>query len=190
MGLSNPSSELIREFELQWKDEKIAALISIGAGHEGVIQVADSSSSSNGLSSTLNRMATDCERVALCLEDRFRNNNIYFRLNVEQGLQRHADGIRTEIGEIMAHTKAYLQANKASDLVDELVESLSRDCVAPEYTNSKQYYKETMDRYKTESNNLIGQVQSANVRSVIEGALTVLDSLQVSKVCLIFPTRH
>jgi predicted acylesterase/phospholipase RssA len=179
IGSSNPSNELIREFELQWKDEKIASLISMGAGHEGVIQAADSLST-NGLGTVLNRMVTDCERVALCLEDRFRDQNIYFRFSVEQGLQRRTDGIRTELGDIETHTKGYLQSGKTSDLIDELVESLSGDLEAPDYMNNINYFRQTMDRYVTNSRQILAEVRSEDERSAMNDAIALLESIRVS----------
>lgn len=181
MGLNNPSDELIKESELQWNGEKVMALVSIGAGYEGVIHAADSSSS-NELNSTLMRMATDCERVATCLEDRFRGKNIYFRLNVEQGFQLRTEGTRTMLEDIEPHTKAYLQTTKISILIDELVVSLVEDLEAPDYTSSSDYFRQIMDRYITDCNQILAEIRSDDARSVMNVVVTLLESVQVSRL--------
>lgn len=185
MGLSNPSNELLREFESQWKDEKIASLISIGAGHEGVIQVGDlaslsNNSPSNSLTTSLKRMATDCERVALCLQDRFRDQHIYFRFSVEQGLQNRTNGEQNRLADIEAHTKAYLQSSKTSDLVEEVVESLSGNLDAPHYTNSTEYFHQTLDRYITNCNQILEEIHIDGVTPTLKNVIALLESIQVS----------
>jgi hypothetical protein len=123
VGWSNPSTEIIREFEAEWRGQGILCFTSIGTGHQGVIQV-DTSSILNSINPTLEKMATDSQRVTEEIAHRFMGQRNYFRLNVEQGLQR-TDGQKTlKPEDVVVHTKAYLGSVWVDTSVDRLVDSI------------------------------------------------------------------
>jgi hypothetical protein len=82
MGWKNPSNEVIREFEALWPSQNIACLASVGSGHEGIIRI-EGPSGSEAVTNAMERIATDCEKIAQDVAYRFQGRNTYFRLNVE-----------------------------------------------------------------------------------------------------------
>jgi hypothetical protein len=74
----------------------------------------------------LAKLATDSESVAEDMERRYKNApNIYFRLNVDQGMQGITLEAWKKLHEVTAHTKAYLQKVGVSQKVDILVNVLT-----------------------------------------------------------------
>jgi hypothetical protein len=76
----------------------------------------------------LKTVATDPNHIAREMEEEFETMygpGVYFRLNVEQGMQ----GITLEkwekLGEIMEHTNQYLKMMKVSKSLDDLVDTLT-----------------------------------------------------------------
>ena len=64
-------------------------------------------------------MATDSERVAEEMTGRFEGTgDVYFRFNVDQGMQNMKDGSWERMSETMQHTKAYLQKHETSQKLD------------------------------------------------------------------------
>jgi len=79
-------------------------------------------------------MATDCEDIAREMDEKFLNNpGIYFRFNVEHGLQNIGLEEWMELGNIKAKTVAYLQDPREDRKTTEAATALnnndtSREC--------------------------------------------------------------
>jgi predicted acylesterase/phospholipase RssA len=108
LGGNNPSKAALEEYHSQYTNERIAALISIGAGQTGAIKLLNPSSSAD-VDAATRKIVTDAEPVAEALEHRFRNQGFYFRLNVGRGLQVTTENNKINLGEVEAHTKDYLK---------------------------------------------------------------------------------
>jgi hypothetical protein len=121
-GTNNPSRQVIAEAKSMWKDEDISALISIGAGQEGVLRIADSLSSPNVWDTVSERVATDTERIVEDVKDQF--EKVYFRLSVEQGLQQGVNMLPITLADIDTQTWAYLRSFDAGYLLKKAVKCL------------------------------------------------------------------
>jgi hypothetical protein len=129
LGTNNPATKAIEEFNSEWKDKKMVALISIGAGHEGVIALPDPSSLES-VHVVTRSLATDSEGVAEALERHFYKQEVYFRLSVAQGLQgaAGADFGGKSLAEINTHTRAYLETPSGGlRVVENIVRALTED---------------------------------------------------------------
>jgi hypothetical protein len=146
LGWNNPSKEVIREFETEWKREGILCFASIGTGHQGPEKV-NTSSVRSASKSTEERVAADCQQVAEEIAHRFQGQNNYFRLSVEQGLQSTEGQTTLRPGDVIVHTKAYLKSTWTDVSVDGLVGSLLRaDKIFP-WQTTRERFEETMESY-------------------------------------------
>ncbi|CAE6474253.1 unnamed protein product [Rhizoctonia solani] len=113
LGCSNPLAHVLAEVERIYPDRQVACIISIGAGHARTIQVP-SPSRWHRIQDVIvmKDMAVDNERVAEDIALRFQNTSgVYFRFNVDQGMQNMKEGSWERMGEAMQHTRAYIQRN-------------------------------------------------------------------------------
>ncbi|KEP45663.1 calcium-independent phospholipase A2-gamma, partial [Rhizoctonia solani 123E] len=120
LGCSNPITHVLSEVKRVYSDHHVACIISIGAGHTRTIQVPSPSRWRRTQDVIVMKdMATDSERVAEEMVARFEGiSGVYFRFNVDQGLQNMKDGSWERLGEAMQHTKAYLQKGETSQKLD------------------------------------------------------------------------
>jgi hypothetical protein len=122
LGTNNPSKEVLEECKSEYTKDNIAALISIGAGHDGAFGLLDLSSPTD-IDAAARRIATDAEPIVDELGHRFHNTGNYFRLSVQQGLQESAGDMDLE--EVEAHTIDYLRrAYGGYYIVEDVVKSL------------------------------------------------------------------
>jgi hypothetical protein len=126
LGTNNPSSQVVEEAKSMWRNERLAALISVGAGHEGIIQITDLPSP-DAWNIVLERIATDTEKVVESLKHHFGDQNIYFRLSVEQGLQRGINMAKIDLGDIDTQTWAYLDSHDAQYLIGKVAKCLGEN---------------------------------------------------------------
>ncbi|CAE6538597.1 unnamed protein product [Rhizoctonia solani] len=127
LGCSNPLVHVLNEVKQIHPERPISCIISIGAGQARTIQVP--SPSRLGWTRTQDvivtkGMATDSERVAEEMILRFQGTSgVYFRFNVDQGMQNMKDGCWERLAEAMQHTNAYLQKNETHQKLEEAVRS-------------------------------------------------------------------
>ncbi|CAE6460118.1 unnamed protein product [Rhizoctonia solani] len=137
LGCSNPLPHVLSEVKRIYPDRHLASIISIGAGHARTIQVpAPSRWHRTQDVIAMKDMARDSERVAEEMMGRFKGTgDVYFRFNVDQGMQNMKDGSWERIGEAMQHAKAYVQKGETSDKLDKAVHAsiLRRGAVATEH---------------------------------------------------------
>lgn len=179
---NNPSKEMIREFEAEWKREGILCFVSIGTGYQGVIQV-DPSCGPDTLQLTAEKMAMACQRVTEEIAYRFQGQRNYFRLNVEQGLQVTDDRKPLRLEDVIIHTKAYLDSNWADTSVNRLVYSLLRaDTVFP--------WQTTRDRFQQIMKTCLRHtrlcVDGIQIDSIKQEALEAVFTLEVIQVRVVF----
>jgi len=126
-GCNNPVSQLIEEAGRVFHDRRIACIVSIGTGQAETIGLPSPDVSQRLLPTKLVdvlwKMAVDCEAEAERVEKQFRSTpGIYFRLNVEQGLQQVLVAEWQKISEVTQHTKTYLQKELITQKVNVLVQ--------------------------------------------------------------------
>jgi hypothetical protein len=183
LGWKNPSNEVIREFEALWSSNNIASLTSIGSGHEGIIQINESSVS-EAAADAMERMATDCEKIAQEVACRFQGRDIYFRLSVEQGLQQQPARQPLTLSQIEAHTRSYLRSLDTNKTVNLLVTSLLQAIEVSSWTTTRDLFEKTIDGYIAEYTTFAEDIPVAAVQLlVLEGVMT----LKTIRVC-IFPS--
>ncbi|CAE7155282.1 unnamed protein product [Rhizoctonia solani] len=121
IGCSNPLVHVLSEVKRLYPDRHVACIISIGAGHARIVRVPDPSRWYRTQDMVVAKdMAVDGERVAEEVGLRFQGRSgVYFRLNVDQGMQNMKSGSWEKLGEATQHTQAYLQKNETNQKLDE-----------------------------------------------------------------------
>ena len=105
----------------------VGVLISLGSGHPGAIGLGTQGSWGKNLISTLMKIANDCEAVADEFLQRCINlPHVYFRFNVAHGMEHVSVEEWERDGEVVAHTRAYLQDSEVSGLLDAAVQHLCK----------------------------------------------------------------
>lgn len=112
LGYNNPTQVLRQEATHIWPSRSIGCIVSIGTG---VFGSRDVGRSIKPLFETLKAISTDTEKVAREvkeeMEHQFPEQQVYFRFNVQQGLETVGLEEWKEMGRIQTATEAYLQDN-------------------------------------------------------------------------------
>jgi len=128
VGRNNPSQLVLEEANAVFGDRHLCCLVSIGTGQTDVIAIQSPGIVQRlipaDIIEELRAIATDCETTHEDMSGRFANfSNIYFRLNVEQGMQ----GIRLseweKLDTVEAHTMHYLRRNEMDETLNVLVKT-------------------------------------------------------------------
>ncbi|KAG8746921.1 hypothetical protein FRC10_003092 [Ceratobasidium sp. 414] len=114
LGCNNPTALMLEEVSSIFPEREVGCVISVGTGQAQVVSIPKSRriswNSSKDSIMALQRIATDCEQTAQVIEKRFLDTpNIYFRFNVEQGLQDTGMAELGRLPEIAAHARHYNQ---------------------------------------------------------------------------------
>lgn len=179
IGWSNPSNEVIKEFESQWEGQNIACLASVGTGHEGVIQI-DPSLMPATVTTAMERITTNSERIEKEVAYRFRGHDTYFRLNVEHGLETKKEEKQITIEEIIAHTNAYLQSPGVTISVDALITSLLHATVVSSWSTTRDYFEKMMSNYIYDVKKALEDVQIDEVKAAAQEVVDTLEMIHVS----------
>jgi hypothetical protein len=130
LGSNNPTKLLMEEI-VTTLDQKcpVACIISIGTGKPKIIEFKTpglfQKTLPTDLINALKNMTTDCETVEREVRQRFSTNpGIYFRFNVEHGLENVSLEEWKELGNVKAKTIAYLGDHKIAGSVNEAVLAL------------------------------------------------------------------
>ena len=127
---NNPIKEVMDEaIHLFGNDRPLGILLSLGTGHPGTIGMSAPDAFQKilptQLITVLKNLATDCESTAADVERQLKNvSDRYFRFNVTHGAGAVSLEEWKKMGEVQAHTKAYLQEEKVSEAIDRLVNHL------------------------------------------------------------------
>ncbi|KAG6901047.1 hypothetical protein C0995_001463, partial [Termitomyces sp. Mi166 len=129
LGHSNPTNLVLKEVVMVFGLSKtVACLVSIGAGHPGHVSWDSTKLFSPKLVDLLNQIATDCETLTEDLVECYAGMpGVFYRLNVDQGLQKMALDDWNRQGEIQTHFLAYLHKLKVIQELNSLVNTL-HDC--------------------------------------------------------------
>jgi hypothetical protein len=123
LGCNNPLAHVLSEVKAMYPKRHVASVISIGAGHTRTIQIPESTWRHRFLPTNvilaMKDIATDSERVAEDMALRFSGTTgVYFRFNVDQGMQNVGLGEWERLGEVAAHARSYLQHGTTSQQMD------------------------------------------------------------------------
>jgi predicted acylesterase/phospholipase RssA len=129
MGCNNPTGEVLEEAKLIFPTRSIACILSIGTGKPNVNRLQGPTSFQRvvptNVINALKGIAIDCEGVAVDIGKRFGETpDVYFRFNVEQGMQNVMLGQWDKLGEVETYTRGYLQDPDVDRKIDAAVNAL------------------------------------------------------------------
>ncbi|KAG5340132.1 hypothetical protein C0989_002752 [Termitomyces sp. Mn162] len=126
LGHSNPTGLVLQEAELLFGASRlVACLVSIGAGHPGHVSWQPTKLFGQKLVDVLLKISSNYEQLAEEYTRRYIHMpGVFYRLSVEQGLQRMALDDWNRQDEILAHSTIYLQNAAVTQKVDNLVNAL------------------------------------------------------------------
>lgn len=120
IGHNNPIDLVLQEASILFPHRKVACIISIGTGkpknsklsRPGVFQ---RNMPRLGVAIAVGQIITDCEKTAEAMERRFRHTpNVYFRFNVDHGIDETRLGDWERMDEVHDVTNGYLSSEKVS----------------------------------------------------------------------------
>ncbi|CAE6425927.1 unnamed protein product [Rhizoctonia solani] len=119
LAVNNPTVRVLLEAKAVFPDRPVSCILSIGTGQAKTISVAKPSALTNAivpdmqLTNAVKKIATDCEKVADEMAGRFiKFPGVYFRFNVDQGMQNIGLGAFEKLSELAAHTGAYMRLHE------------------------------------------------------------------------------
>jgi hypothetical protein len=129
LGCTNPMAHVLAEVKNMYPGHHVSSILSIGAGHARTIQMPDPSLSQQILGTQqviiMKDMATNSERVAEEMTIRFQGTpGVYFRFNVDQGMQTVGAGDWERLNEVAAHTTVYLGKVETSKRIEQSVQAI------------------------------------------------------------------
>jgi hypothetical protein len=124
-------------------------------------------------------MATDGQRVAEEIAHRFIGQNNYFRLNVEQGLQRPDDHRALKLEDVVVHTRAYLGSAWVDASVGRIVDTLRTIEVLP-WQTTEESFKKDMKHYIS---NARASIEGITNQTINKEAAEVVSALELIRVC-------
>ena len=130
LGCNNPVKQVLEEAEAAFgSNQYVACIISIGSGQPGVVGLKSPDAFQKALPldliPVLRQIATDCESAAEDIEKRFKSiPNLYFRFNVEQGMQGVTLAEGGKLGEVTQHTMQYIQKLAVGERINAAVKAI------------------------------------------------------------------
>ncbi|KAJ7770434.1 acyl transferase/acyl hydrolase/lysophospholipase [Mycena metata] len=152
MGQNNPTAALLREAEVVFPDRHIAVIISLGTGQPHTINIPKPSGLQRlfplDVVEAIKGIATDCEKEHQSFAHYFDSvPHVYFRFNVERGMQDIQLNQWEKLGDVAANTRQYILSHpvesQLADAVKSLVEKIGRvpttslNAVPTEFNQSK-----------------------------------------------------
>ncbi|KAJ7886956.1 acyl transferase/acyl hydrolase/lysophospholipase [Mycena leptocephala] len=135
MGQNNPIAALLLEAQVMFPDRQIACIISLGTGQPHTIKLPKPSLLKRvfplDVIEAIKGIATDCEKQHQLSAHHFDPvPHVYFRFNVERGMQDIQLNQWERLGDVAANTRQYLLShpiqNQLADAVKSLVEKIGR----------------------------------------------------------------
>jgi patatin-like phospholipase/acyl hydrolase len=108
-GYNNPCDVLLKEAHEIFPNSELGCVLSIGTGLGAVVTIRDSRRS---ILDALKAMASSSKRVADQLDSRHGDSSIYYRFNVQRGLEDVILSDWKQASRISAHTHNYLQEER------------------------------------------------------------------------------
>lgn len=129
LGSSNPIAHVLNEVNGLYPTRHVSCIMSIGAGHARTIQVFNPSLSQRLMCTrgvkAMKDIATDNEREAEMTATRFQSRQgVYYRLNVDQGMQSMKAGDWERLDDIKAHAGAYMNKYGPSNTMQEAAKAI------------------------------------------------------------------
>jgi predicted acylesterase/phospholipase RssA len=127
---NNPVKVVIEEgARVFGPDRRVACVVSIGTGHQGTIGLGDADWYQALLPKNaielLKKLATDCEeKVAECEKQYGHLPGLYYRFNVEHGLEHVSLADWKMLPTVKTHTKVYLEKPSVECRLDQVVDVL------------------------------------------------------------------
>jgi hypothetical protein len=136
MGCNNPIVQVIEEAELVFDARRVACVISIGTGKAETIAIPSPSFFQLffpfDVVIAMRGIATDCERNAQEVARHFQGMpNVYFRFNVEQGMQTIGLGQWEQLDRVATHTSQYMRMQDVDDKLDAAVSGIRKSWALP-----------------------------------------------------------
>ncbi|KAF8218140.1 FabD/lysophospholipase-like protein [Mycena galopus ATCC 62051] len=130
MGRNNPIAALLSEAEVLFPDHQIACIFSLGAGQPHTINIPKPSLLNRFLPldvvKAVEGIATNCENEHQHFSQHFAPNpDVYFRFNVEHGMQTIQLNQWERLGDIAVNTRQYLLSRPIGTQLANAVKSLS-----------------------------------------------------------------
>ena len=132
VGSNNPINELHEEAaRLFSKSREVSCILSLGTGVRGTIQVEethlfDKILLPRNIIKGFKKLALDSERNAKMMAQKYAQvRSLYFRLNVEKGLERIRLADWEKLAEVRTHTLAYLDNPDIATKIDEIAHALT-----------------------------------------------------------------
>jgi patatin-like phospholipase/acyl hydrolase len=130
---NNPTKELLAEAAERFPGRRVACLLSLGTGQKSTIQLPKAGGIPKlqllKVVKLLQKIATDCEDTHQQLAKRFLArpglSGVYFRFNVEQGMQGVGLEEWKRLSEIRAHTSNYTRRHPCNQDIDRAVTAIS-----------------------------------------------------------------
>ena len=118
-GFANPAKELLQEAQRVFgEDANVATIVSIGSGKVKVTKMSKGDDE-DALVEALKRVALNTETTHAELEARLHDAFVYFRFNVDQGLDNSMDA-----SALHSYTSTYLEETSISRRLDEAMRSI------------------------------------------------------------------
>jgi len=129
LGRNNPSRLVLDEAKGLFGDRRIGCLVSIGTGQAEVVSIEKPGVFQRILPmdavDVLKAIATDCEATHETMLGLFENSpNTYFRLNVEQGMQRIDLSELEKLPKVEAHTMQYMKKKEVDEKLALVVDAI------------------------------------------------------------------
>jgi len=129
LGCNNPSKLVLKEAKAVFPTHQIGCLLSIGTGQAEVISIKTSGIFQQivptDVADVLKAIATDCEATHEDISLLFANSpNIYFRINVEQGMQDIKLSEWEKTANVEAHTMQYLRREEVGEKLTLLINAI------------------------------------------------------------------
>ena len=130
LGRNNPSKLVLDEAKVVFPTRQIGCLVSIGTGQGKIISIKRSGFLQQILptdvSDAMREILTDCEATHEDMLLLFANApNIYFRLNVEQGMQGIELSEWEKLANVEAHTALYIKKKEVHKKLTSAVNAIS-----------------------------------------------------------------
>ena len=127
---NNPTNKLLADISLVFPERPIACVVSIGCGQSHSGNVPESKIYDVFLPlkmlHTLRMIVADGERTHQDLAGRFEHTEeVYFRFNVEHGMQDVSQSDATRVSEVHAHAQVYLKDTLVNSSMDNATRAAS-----------------------------------------------------------------
>ncbi|KAJ7143453.1 hypothetical protein C8R46DRAFT_1360542 [Mycena filopes] len=127
MGVNNPAKQVLAEADAVFPNQQIACLISIGTGWTGTAELPkpgflERNTIPVGVIKVLKALATDSEQTAQEMQLKFaKQPKIYFRFNVDHGLETVGLDDWRQMGKVASLTRSYADKHETRALLDDAV---------------------------------------------------------------------